>query len=270
MITKEMRVSKLLEEYPASLDVLLRISPHFQKLNTPLLRRFVAPRASIEDAARVAGVELGALLTELNAACGLQCAPDLTVVNNTTFGVVPKPDALLHVLPDHVIDPDVRDDIAKQSDPFKKIMAAVKSLRPEDVLHLINVFEPVPLYGVLERRGLSHWSECINDVWHIYFYNETEGASIPSISSVESIPSIAQPATDQILEIDVAGLEPPEPMIKILASLPLIDDGRTMIVRHHREPLMLYDKLAERGYSWETTKISETEFRIAIRRKENA
>ena len=265
MITKDMRVSELLEQYPQAMDVLLKTSAHFQKLKNPLLRRFVAPRASIEDAARVGGVELSTLLADLNAACGLQCEPELAVLNNAVPSLTPKPAVITNAPREKIIDLDVREDISQNNDPFKKIMGAVKQMGDGDILHLINVFEPVPLYGVLGRRGLAHWAECIDGVWHIYFFAGAEtGAEAPPETPA------AAAAQEKIIELDVAGLEPPEPMMKILASLPRIDAHTVMVVHHHREPLMLYDKLAERGYVWTTTKRSENEFRIEIRMKADA
>jgi len=65
---------------------------------------------------------------------------------------------------------DVREDIAEGREPFQKIMAAVKSLSPAQPLVLVNSFEPVPLYGVLEQQGFAHQAERAADgAWRITF-----------------------------------------------------------------------------------------------------
>ncbi|MFC4544639.1 DUF2249 domain-containing protein [Halosolutus amylolyticus] len=53
-------------------------------------------------------------------------------------------------------------------EPFDDIVAALDDLGADDRLRLIAPFEPVPLYGVLEKRGFEHESEQREgDVWHV-------------------------------------------------------------------------------------------------------
>ena len=66
MITKDMKISKLLAEYPQTLEVLVNFSPHFIKLNNKILRKTLASRVNVEQAAGIAGVNLVLLLNELN------------------------------------------------------------------------------------------------------------------------------------------------------------------------------------------------------------
>ncbi len=71
---------------------------------------------------------------------------------------------------EEVVTLDVRPDIRSGAEPFGKIMAAVAALKPGQSLALINDFEPTPLYGVLENRGLSHRAERTADGgWRIVF-----------------------------------------------------------------------------------------------------
>jgi uncharacterized protein (DUF2249 family) len=51
---------------------------------------------------------------------------------------------------------DVRDDIRRGDEPFDRIMSAVASLTDDEELVILNVFEPVPLYGVLAQQGFTH------------------------------------------------------------------------------------------------------------------
>ncbi|WP_336136659.1 DUF2249 domain-containing protein [Natronomonas amylolytica] len=53
-------------------------------------------------------------------------------------------------------------------EPFGDIMDALEELSADESLLLINSFEPVPLYDVLETRGFDH--ETANpapETWHI-------------------------------------------------------------------------------------------------------
>jgi uncharacterized protein (DUF2249 family) len=73
-------------------------------------------------------------------------------------------------------------------------------------------------------------------------------------------------AGDGIIELDVSGLEPPEPMQHILVALGSLPNGATLLVSHHREPLLLYDQLERRGFQWTTTKLAENRYQIQISR----
>ena len=48
--------------------------------------------------------------------------------------------------------------------------------------------------------------------------------------------------------VDARGLEPPEPMEKVMTTLSLLRPGQTIRLLLHREPFPLYPILAERGY----------------------
>lgn len=69
-------------------------------------------------------------------------------------------------------------------------------------------------------------------------------------------------------EIDVRGLAPPEPFEVILPALYTLVPGASLQVLIHREPLPLYDLMRESGYTWQTIKLANNNFRISIIRAE--
>ena len=164
---------------------------------------------------------------------------------------------------ENMVELDVRQEIESGSDPFKSIMTAVSKLKGEEGLHLINIFEPVPLYTVMKMKGYDHSTECIDGVWHIYFFKGSlEETAKPSVQTGRS-----QSSGSRTIEIDVRGLEPPEPMVKIIETLPQIGKDNVLLVHHHREPMMLYDKLEHLGYEAATEKISEGYYKVRITKK---
>lgn len=65
---------------------------------------------------------------------------------------------------------DVRDDIERGREPFDRIMRAVADLHEGEELVIINVFEPVPLYGVLAQQGFIHETNRTPDgAWEVTF-----------------------------------------------------------------------------------------------------
>jgi TusA-related sulfurtransferase len=69
---------------------------------------------------------------------------------------------------------------------------------------------------------------------------------------------------DEIL-IDARGLEPPEPMEKVIQTLSRLRPGDAIRLLLHREPFPLYPLLAERGYRHATQMEADGSYVILIR-----
>ncbi|HOJ08797.1 MAG: DUF2249 domain-containing protein [Ignavibacteriota bacterium] len=263
MITKDTKISKMLAEYPQTLDVLINYSPHFSKLNNKILRKTLASRVNVEQAAGIAGVNLILLLNELNKSVNSDMSVTINEGNTEKeMTNTEKPEILKNINNDKIKKLDVRPIIDSGKDPFLEIMAKVKSLSDNEVLHLINSFEPIPLYSVLEKKGFDHWTEKNENVFDVFFF-KTAAADEPQKEQTKSL----QPEAveyENIIELDVRQLVPPEPMMKILENISKVDDKTVMIVHHHREPIMLYPKLEERGYTAVTNKIEDNYYKVVI------
>ncbi len=53
------------------------------------------------------------------------------------------------------------------------------------------------------------------------------------------------------LIIDNRGLEPPQPMVRILEALAALREGDEIVALMDREPRLLYRELERRGFQWE-------------------
>ena len=73
---------------------------------------------------------------------------------------------------------------------------------------------------------------------------------------------------DRTLRVDVRGLEPPLPMLRILELLDRLSPGQRLVVTHERRPVLLYPQLEERGFAHETKQVGPGEVQITIWRKE--
>lgn len=172
----------------------------------------------------------------------------------------------------HTVTLDVRDDIRRGLEPFARIMTAVDALGEGEALVLRAPFEPVPLYRVLGRRGFAHVTERrAADDWTVSFYRAAlagpaEPAEAPRANVVLSegaSPGSAEPAASVL---DVRGLEPPEPMIRVLERLDTLGPGEELVVVHDRRPMFLYPQIEDRGFAHETTEVAPGEVRIRVRR----
>lgn len=276
MITKEWKVDAVLSACPVTLEIFVAASPHFNKLKNALLRRALAPRVTVEQAAAIGGVRLDALLASLNEAAGFHkqdgnesrdVGGEAAVVGSS---VDSNPDAPVPDLDEILLD--VRPIIQRGSDPLKTIMGAVRELKKGQALHLINSFEPVPLYSVLGGKGYGHITKRIDGVWHIWFLSDRlkhTGRGTEENADSRSTPFPASEAIigEKVIELDVRGLAPPEPMMRILEKIGGMDADEILLVHHHREPMMLYEKLEERGYEAVANRIEEHYYKVVIRKK---
>jgi uncharacterized protein (DUF2249 family) len=256
MITGDTNLGELLDAHPELVEVLAGCHDHFARLRNGLLRKVMAPRVTVGQAAGLAGLPVADLVTTLRRAIGEpEEAGAPAAAPTPTVGGEPRPAALDRL---HAVEVDVRDDVRRGEEPFARIMAAVKALAPAEVLVIRAPFEPVPLYDVLGRRGLAHWTEQrAPDDWRVWFHREAPAAAPAPIAP-------AAPAAAAAL--DVRGLEPPLPMVRVLERLDALEPGATLTVLHERRPLFLYPQLDERGFRHETDEPEPGLVRIVIRR----
>jgi uncharacterized protein (DUF2249 family) len=155
---------------------------------------------------------------------------------------------------------DVRDDIRNGREPFTKIMSAAAELRVGDQLLLIAPFEPVPLFRVLERQGFQHAAQpAESGDWEVLFTRQTEQGA------ADAPPPANPPCAATVVEVDARGLEPPQPMVKILEALAALPAGADLRARTDRRPVHLYPHLEERGFAAESEEQSDGSFITHIR-----
>jgi uncharacterized protein (DUF2249 family) len=68
----------------------------------------------------------------------------------------------------------------------------------------------------------------------------------------------------KLIEIDARGLEPPEPMEKVMQALGLLRPGQCIRLLLQREPFPLYPILQSRGYRHDTTPQADGSYVILI------
>jgi TusA-related sulfurtransferase len=60
-----------------------------------------------------------------------------------------------------------------------------------------------------------------------------------------------------LIQLDARGLEPPQPMMKILEAVATLPAGAALVAHTDRQPLLLYPLLEQRGFTYETTTQSD-------------
>jgi uncharacterized protein (DUF2249 family) len=142
---------------------------------------------------------------------------------------------------------DVRPILRSGGEPFQAIMQAVQDLLPGQGLTLLATFRPQPLFRVMERRGFDHEAREIDGGdWEVMFTPKEDAA--PVVTSVDA----ERPETwpDPSEHLDLTDLDPPEPMVRILAAAEALKPGEVLFAVLSREPLFLFPELTKRGHQW--------------------
>lgn len=273
VIRKEDRVSTVLRSDESLIDVFVGLSPAFERLRNPAMRRVMSRLVTVEQAARMAGVDGDELVARLNArdrsAMGTDARPG-GEGNATTLDVKGMPAGLAGISEDRMVELDVREDLREGREPFSRIMAARREVPEGGALRLRAIFEPVPLYAVMEKQGLTHHTEQLGEEdWCVWFWEGGPRPEAPdpppgdvgvgAASGDAGEAAVAAAAggdvggavgEDGVVVLDVRGLEPPEPMVRTLSALESLPTGGTLVQLNVRVPQFLLPQLEERGFTY--------------------
>ncbi|RUM97643.1 DUF2249 domain-containing protein [Pseudaminobacter arsenicus] len=163
------------------------------------------------------------------------------------------------------VDLDVRPLLSAGEEPFGKIMETVSALGEGEGLRLLATFKPIPLFSVLGSKGFSYEAREIGGGdWEVLFtpagtaQPEETPAPLPA-SKDEEWP---QPAR----HMDNRELDPPEPMVRILAAVEEMNPGEVLSALLCREPIFLLPELAKRGHRWQGAfEPDGTTYRLLVR-----
>jgi len=257
--TADTLIADAIKRDPGVVDRLIAYNPIFRRLKNPVLRRVMTRLVRFGEAARVAGVPLAEMLAVANDLPLPVKAP----TEAEDFG--PPPAWIKRAEREANASIDARALLEAGEEPLGPAMRAAAGV-PEGGFLLIDApFDPAPLRRVLAGKGFTIWPRKLaDDHWRIYC---RRGRGSTSSEASEAPDTEANTWTeDNAIHIDVRGLEPPQPMLNILALLERVGADSEIIVHHEREPLFLYPELAERGWSHEIVTAPAGEIRLRLRR----
>lgn len=151
--------------------------------------------------------------------------------------------------PDSIRELDLRPILRAGGEPFQEIMLAVDALPPGGSLRLLVTFRPVPLFTVMANRGFGVRDRPLGGGdWEVVFTPVGAPDLEAGLTMGSSASAVAWP--DPVVDLDLTGLEPPEPMVRILETLESLAPGQTMFALLAREPVFLFPELAKREHEW--------------------
>lgn len=271
-ITKSTKISELIKADPRSIDAIASIAKPFKKLKNPLLRKLMASRVNIAEAAKIGGAKVSDFVKVL-APLGFEFdEADFTSADEhnavpTWFQTLNEKDVTRF---------DVRQILASGADPLKEIMAKFKKIEEGKILCIINTFVPTPLVKLFEKDNTLHHVVTISDnEFHTYFFKQGKVTSTPKKEGKSQIFNEEETIflenknrydKNQIREIDVRHLEMPGPMQTILGELAELPEGHALYVNHKRIPMYLLEEIESDNYVIHIYTESETEVKLLIER----
>jgi len=243
--TLKTKISTALKERPELKEILPAFHPAFKKLQNPILARTLTRLVTVEDAAKIAGVDPEAMLTVMNVP-GVPSELPKKAAETETAEMPPW------FKPELVTELDVREQLAAGDDPFKEIIAATRELPAGGILNLIASFEPAPMIRVLQQQGWVSWIRWEGEACHVAFWF----ANKKKLSGQDKDAALDAERMDKNAAgwvINVRGLEPPQPMVYVLRALEDDELVLPLTIKHQRVPSILYSHLEELGFKWTTT-----------------
>lgn len=271
-ITPNTRISELIRANSQSIGAIAALSKPLQKLKNPLLRKVLASRVTISEAAKIGGCKLSdfkRVLEPLGFSLSLETNENLQSLSQTAASE--KPVWLDKEKCTHL---DVRQAIEEGHDPLREINEQYRQLSAGNILCIINTFIPSPLITLLEKKGAKTFVEQVNENEYLtYFLKEhateeqVQETQISTLSWEDFRALLQRYQEPDIIQLDVRDLPMPQPMARILDTLPELDNGKALYVRHRRVPLHLLEEMGNYEFVVKLCGVSDGDVRLLIHRK---
>ncbi|MEP7143336.1 MAG: DUF2249 domain-containing protein [Ferruginibacter sp.] len=257
------KIAGILKQCPDALEAIISISPRFEKLRNPVLRKLMAGRTSIAMASKIGGCQATDFFSKLKP-LGFEIDNDMVPADK---GRTERPVFMSNLQQYLVTELDVRPIIVSGKDPLGIIIEKIKSIQPGHILKIINSFYPQPLILLLEKQNFESFADVIDDnLVETYFYKKdaTVIEQKTTVETNEGWDDIMKRFKNSLQTIDVRLLEMPMPMMTILDSLDKLPAEAALFVYHKRIPVFLLPELADRKFSYRFKEISDGDVQLLI------
>jgi hypothetical protein len=153
-ITPRTKVGELLDAYPELEAVLMAMSPAFEKLKNPVLRRTVAKVATLQQVAVVGGVNIEEMVRQLRMKAGQDKLE--TGQDNLEYISVSTPEWFDNS--SITVRFDATPVINSGGSPMKDILHLAGLLKPGEIFELITPFVPAPVIDMLIEKEFKTYS----------------------------------------------------------------------------------------------------------------
>ncbi len=250
------KISEIIRHDKASIDAIAAIAPPLKRLKNPVLRKVMASRVTVAEAAKMGGCRVEDFIKALQP-LGYHFVESHATDAGTSKTNTEKPAWLKAAAEADITRFDVRPIIGSGTDPLKNIMQKFKEVPEGKILCIINTFIPTPLIHLLEKdKAEASYVEAAGEKeFHTYFLKKNKKHPAQPVDNKvmmedeQSFNAVREQFNhSQIKEIDVRALEMPGPMQTILAELQTLPAGNALYIHHKRLPVYLLEELADKQF----------------------
>ncbi|MBX2922051.1 MAG: DUF2249 domain-containing protein [Chitinophagaceae bacterium] len=273
-INDNTKISELIKANKNCIDAIAGVAKPFHRLRNPILRKVMASRVSIAEAAKMGGCTVEAIVAALTP-LGFEYEKRKAAENT---GIQSKPQWLSQAGADSIVRYDVRPIIESGTDPLKMILARFKDVPPSGILCIINSFVPTPLIHLLkqEKAEDSYVDTISEKESHTYFLKKKKENIAEKTTNDKVIMDDAASfqavydsfAREKIKETDVRNMEMPMPMQTILGELHALPEGNMLYVHHKRIPVYLLEELADKNYEVHIHTVDDSNVKMILFEKQ--
>lgn len=274
-ITEKTKISELIKENPESINAIASIAKPLEKLKNPILRKIMASRVTIAEAAKMGGTTVEDFIRVL---LPLGFHFEETISEKEIASVENKPEWLQKTTESEIDFYDVRPIIDNGADPLKEILHRFKETPSGKILCIINSFIPTPLIHLLKQeKAEDTFTENKSEkLFYTYFLKKEKQEEVVPTSSEEKLlmhneesfgEIYSRFSPEQLCEIDVRALEMPGPMEAILSELEHLREDHALYIHHKRVPVYLLEELADKEFEVHIYSVDEGNVKMLIFKK---
>ncbi len=252
------KVKEALKEYPELKDFLIKLSPKFRKLKNPMIFKIIGQWATFSDVAKLGNFSICELLHKVNNFIG-------------------KEDELFEKAPNCIKEPLLEHEIEKSEKPewvkdakqivlldvrerddffLPEVLSSIKRLEENQILMVINSFNPTPLVNVLKESNDSFYLEKVkDDEFKLYVKKSPEGSDENWLDR-----------KDEFDEIDVRGWDE-DPFSAILKKANETPQGDGFKIIQYFKPTPLINMIEPLGFETYVDKVSPVEHHVYFYKK---
>lgn len=158
-ISPKTKAGELLDAYPELEPVLMAMSPAFEKLKNPVLRRTVARVATLQQVSVVGGIKIEEMIRRLRKEAG--DSSDDTAAENPAYLKDDTPEWFDNSRITGRFD--ATEIINSGESPMKEILHQSNQLNPDEIFELQTPFVPAPIIDMLKAKSYKTHTIVYND-----------------------------------------------------------------------------------------------------------
>jgi hypothetical protein len=150
-ISPKTKVGELLDNFPQLESVLLEMSPAFEKLKNPVLRKTVARVATLQQIAVVGGLKVDDIIKKLREASGQSDIFETSLNNEGMSEDPPQWFSLTKIVSFFDASPLIN----SGESPLSEILRQANLLKSDEIFELTSPFIPAPVIEILRGKGFK-------------------------------------------------------------------------------------------------------------------